>query len=137
MTSGLPRGMYSAAIQQLGDGRAHAALQQHRRRCLADGLQQIEILHVASADLQHVDAVLDERVEHAHVHQFGDDRQSVAPGRVLQQLEPVDALALERVGRGARLERAAAHEPRAARLDAVGGRVHLRRVSTEHGPAIT
>ena len=67
-----------------------------------------------------------ERVEHPHVHQLGDDRQAVARGGVLEQLQAVDALALERVGAGARLERAAAHQARAARRDRRGGRAHLR-----------
>ena len=41
--------------------------------------------------------VLEERVEHAHVHELGDDRQPVPRRRVLQHRESVDALALERV----------------------------------------
>ena len=57
---------------------------------------------------------------------------------VLQHRQALDALALERVRARARLERAAAHQPRAA-----GARRPPRprpsaaRVSTEHGPAIT
>jgi hypothetical protein len=42
------------------------------------------------------------------VHDLGDDGQARGRARAAQQLEPLGAHALERVGRGARLERAAA-----------------------------
>ncbi len=83
--------------QPLGDGRAHAALQYDGHVDAPDFLQQVEVLHVARADLDHVDLLAQERVEHAHVHQLGDHGQPVARCRVLEELEAVDARALERV----------------------------------------
>jgi hypothetical protein len=64
-------------------------------------------LHVARADLDHVG-----RFEHgfdvARVHQLGDDRQAGRFLRLAQDLERVEADALEGVRGRARLERAAA-----------------------------
>jgi hypothetical protein len=113
--------------QPFADRRAHAALQDHRNVDLADFLQQVEVLHVAGADLDHVHALAQERVEHAHVHELGHDGQPVPARRLLQQRKPFEPCALERVGARARLERPAAHEARAACRDGRGSRAHLRR----------
>ena len=88
--------------------------------------EQVEILHVAGADLDDVDVVLQKRLEHPHIHELGDDRQPVGVGGGAQHFEPVDAFSLKRVRARARLERAAAHQPRAAGFRSGGGRFHLR-----------
>ena len=59
--------------QQVLHRRAHAALEQHRLLRLADFLEQVEVLHVAGADLEHVGVLLDE-LDLARVHDLGDDR---------------------------------------------------------------
>ena len=98
--------------QQVLDRRAHAALQQHRLPGLADFLEQVEVLHVAGADLEHVGIALDER-NLPRVHHLGDDRHVVLVADVAQDLQPVLAEPLEAVRAGARLERAAAEDVRA------------------------
>ena len=45
-------------------------------RVLADLLQQVEVLHVAGADLEHVGLLLDQ-ADLPRVHHLGDDRHAV------------------------------------------------------------
>ena len=107
--------MYSAAEQPLLDRRRHAALEQHRHADVADRLEQQVVLHVARADLEHVGVARDQR----HVgrrHHLGDDRQAGLVARGGQDLQALLAQAPEVVGRGARLEGAAAQHVRAGRL---------------------
>ncbi len=102
---------------------------------LSDRFEQVEVLHVARADLEHVD-----RLRHAldlvDAHHLADDRQSGLAPRFGKQREAVPAEPLERVGRRPRFERAASQHRRAVRR-----RPRARRpstccaISTEHGPA--
>ena len=82
-------------------------------RLLAEFAQQVEVLHVARADLQDV-RVLGEQRDLRLVHHFADHQQTVAVGRFAQQFQAFFAQALEAVGRTARLERAAANDLGAA-----------------------
>ena len=66
-------------------------------------------------------------VQVARVHDLGDDRQAGVVARRGQHLEALLAEALEGVGRGARLEGAAAQHVAARRLDGAGGLQHLLR----------
>ena len=75
-------------------------------------------------DLQHVGVARDQ-LDVARVHHLGDDGQPGLGARVGEDLEPVLLHPLERVGRRARLERAAAQEVRARRLDRGRGLVDL------------
>src|SRR5215471_3830143 len=126
------------------DGCRHTALQDHRLVDAADFLEQIEVLHVASADLNGVDVVLEKGFEHARIHQLCDDRQTMGVGRRAQELKAFDTLALESVRAGARLEGASAHQSRACSLhtfrrsghllsglDGTGPAYYLHRVATD------
>ena len=91
-------------------------------RGLADLLQQVEVLHVPGADLEHVGVLLDE-LDLPRVHDLGDDRHVVLVADVAEDLQAVLAHALEGVRAGPRLERAAAEDVRAGLLDVAGDRV--------------
>ena len=82
----------------------------------ADLGEQRVVLHVARAELDHV-GHLEHRLEVAHVHQLGHDRQAGLGLRLGQQAQARLAEALERVRRGARLVGAAAQELGAGVLD--------------------
>jgi hypothetical protein len=71
--------------------------------------QQVEVLHVARAHLEEVD-VGDHGLDLRDLHHLGDDQQAGLVGDLAQQLQPLDAHALEAVGRAARLVRASAQE---------------------------
>ena len=94
------------------------SVQQDGLAGLAQLLQQLEVLHVARAYLDHVH-VLEQR-QVGRLHDLGDDGQ---PGGLLRLAEQFKALlvqALEGVGRGAGLEGAAPQHPRAAGLHGLG-----------------
>ena len=74
--------------QQVVEGRRQPALEQHRLAAAPDLGQQLVVLHVAGADLDHV-GDLDHVLDVADVHQLGDDRQ---PGLLLGLLEQPQAL---------------------------------------------
>ena len=104
-------------------GRGHTALDHHGLFLTAHSLQKVEVLHIARADLNDVH-ILEER-KLAEVHQLGDDGQ---PRLLLGDLEVAQAdlaEALEGIGRGAGLERAAAQHRRAAGLDRLRDGDHL------------
>src|SRR5581483_7319882 len=105
--------------EQVLDGGAHGALEQDRLARLADLLEQVKVLHVAGADLEHVGIALDQR-HLARVHDLGHHRHTVAAADVAQDLQALLAQALEAVGAGARLERAAAQDVGAGLLDVAG-----------------
>ena len=121
--------------EQLLDGRAETALQQHGTSAAAERFQQREVLHVAGPDLHDV-GVVGDQLHVAVAHDFGDDEQA---GRVLgflQQLQAVDFHALEIVGRGARLVGAAPQDLRAGGRHRFG-RLHdlllgFNRAGTRH-----
>ena len=79
--------------------------------------EQREVLHVAGADLQDV-RVLGHHLDLVRLHDLGHHRQAGLLLASAQQLEAVLLEPLEGVGRGARLEGAAAEHVRAGRLDA-------------------
>ena len=87
--------------QEFLDGRHHAALDEHRAVAAPHLGQQAEILHVAGADLQDVGMARHDfdirRGEH-----IGHDRQPVLRACFGQQLQALEAQALEAVRRGAR-----------------------------------
>ena len=111
--------------QEFLQRRAHAALQQHRLALLADGVEQIEILHVPRADLQHI-GVVGDQFHLLDRHHFGDDRQPGLLARQGQQFQPFLGQSLEGIGIGARLERPAAQADRAGFLHGVGDFQQLR-----------
>jgi hypothetical protein len=90
-----------------------------------DFLQEIEVLHVARADLDNVNFLREKGIQHSHVHQLRHDGQVVPRCGILEECEAIDALPLERIRTRARLERAAAHHPRTSCSDAVGRGGHL------------
>ena len=109
--SGLPsRAMYSADSSHSSIGRRHAALQQHRDVGAADLAEQVEVLHVAGAELDHV-GDLEDVLELADVHELGHDRQAGLLARLGQDLEARLAQALE----GVRARCAACRPRRAGR----------------------
>ncbi len=102
--------------QHVLDRGAHAALQQHRLMGLADLLEQVEVLHVAGADLEHVAVAFHQR-HLTRVHHFGDDRHPVLVAHVAEDSQALLAQSLEAVRTGARLERAAAKDVGPGLLD--------------------
>ena len=108
--------------QPLLDRRAQAALEEDRPAALPDGLEQHEVRHVARADLEDVDVLLEDR-HVGRVDHLADDGQAERVVCLVQELEGGQAEALERVRRGARLEGAAAQDAGALALDGAG-RLH-------------
>ncbi len=71
------------------------------------------------------------------VHHLGDDRHAVLVARLAEDLQALFAHALESVGAGARLERAAAEDVRARLPSPTSAIASIRSASsTAHGPAI-
>ena len=91
--------------EQVFHGRAHAAFEEDGLLGAAAFLEQVEVLHVAGADLEDVGIALD-GLDLARVHDLGHDRHAEAVAGRAQDLEPVAAEPLEAVGAGAGLERA-------------------------------
>jgi len=115
--------------------RLRITLEDHRRLGAAPHLlEEVEVLHVAGADLDHVHPVLEEGVQHAHVHELGDDGQALGVRRLAEHLQPLHAPPLEGVGAGAGLEGAAAHETATRGLDPARGLAHLLRGLHRAGP---
>ncbi len=116
--------------------RGEPALEQHRLREVPDLAQQRVVLHVARADLEDVGVARQQR-DLRGVHHLAHHREPVGVGGAAQDLEPLLAQALERVGRGARLERAAAQDRCAPAFATAAAMVNAcSSPSTEHGPAI-
>ena len=112
------------AHQQLLERCAHPPLEQDGLlRHRPDLLEKIEILHVPCADLDHVDIV--EQRQMLNAHEFRDYGQPGLPLRLEKYVEAALAQALERVGRRARLERAAAQQRRSGGLHTLGNARHL------------
>ena len=101
-----------------------AALEQHGLAHAADALEQLEVLHVARADLDHVD-VLHHQVGLRGRGHLGHHPDPDRVAHLGQDLEPAFLHPLERVGRGARLEGAAAEEGRPGLLDLARDRERL------------
>ena len=96
-------------------GRGKTALQQHRLLLMTELFQQRKVLHIARTNLNDIHIL--ERRQMLRVHDLGDNRQTGLLARDFQQLQPLEPHALKRIGRGARLESAAAEHGRAAFLD--------------------
>ena len=110
-------------LQQFLHRGAHGALQQHRLGLSAQGAQQLVVLHVPGAHLQHV-----HMLELGQLGGVGDLRhggQAHLLSRLGQQLQRRRAEALEGVGRGAGLIGAAPQHHRAGGLDRPGHGLHL------------
>ena len=103
------------AHQQLLERSGETALEQNGLAEPSELLEQVEVLHIARADLN--DVHIREKVERGGAHDLGNDRKpGFLPGD-LQKLETRGGKALKIVGRGARLEGAAAEDLRAGGLD--------------------
>src|ERR1700675_5137341 len=82
---------------------AQAALEEHRAPAFAEGLEQNEILHVASAYLHHV-SVLSDQIDIAVTHDLSNDGQPSFFAGFLQQLQTLFFHALKVIGGGSWLE---------------------------------
>ena len=111
------------AHQQFLDGVGKAALEQDGLADLTQLLEQLEVLHVARANLNDVN-VLKQR-QMVDVHDLGDDGQAGFLLGFAQQLDALAVESLEGVGGGAGLERAAAEHICAGSLDGFGHRQDL------------
>ena len=101
------------------DGVAQAALEQHGLVHLANGFQQLEVLHVAGTDLHHVHILL-KLGDAVLAHQLGNDGHSGGLAGLDHVEDALGFQTLERVGRGAGLVSAAAEECGTAGLDGLG-----------------
>src|SRR5262249_6187450 len=91
---------------EVPDGRAHAALEQHRTVGLTDFAQQIKILHIAGADLEHIGVTADQ-LDLARVHDLRDHGHGVFVARVAKNSEALFPQSLETIWTSAGLEGAA------------------------------
>ena len=96
---------------------AEAALEQHRNVGASHRLEQLKILHVAGADLDHVHLFPHKQRNVDAVHQLGDNGLSGDRPGFGQQLQPFRPQSLEGVGAGAGLEGAAAQNRGTRLLD--------------------
>ena len=106
-------------VEPLADGRGKAALQEYRRMHLADFFEQLEVLHVARTDLDHV-GILRDQFDVVDVHDLRHDLEPRLVRRLAQHLQPLFRQSLEIIGRSARLEGTAAQELGAVLLHALG-----------------
>ena len=104
------------AHQKFLHGVCEAALEQDGLAGLTEFFQQLEVLHIACADLEAV-ALVHEDVDMRRIGDLGNDRQSGCFVCLVQQLQTLGLQALERVRGRARLPRAAAENGRAVRLN--------------------
>ena len=111
------------AHEQLLEGAGKAALEQDGLAQLAKLTQEVEVLHVARADLNDVHIL--EQGQVLHAHDLRHDGQAGLLPRDLEQLEAGGLQALEIVGRGAGLERTAAQNVRTGGLDGLRDRDDL------------
>jgi hypothetical protein len=95
------------------DRAGQAALEQHGPVQLPDLAQQVQVLHVARADLNDA-GILRDTLRLFHGHHFSDNRKpDLTPGRY-QQFQSLPAETLEGVGRRPGLEHAATQDMPAA-----------------------
>ena len=92
---------------------------------LADRLQQLEVLHIACADLHDIDILL-KLINMGLVHQLADDGQAGQLARLDHVENPLGAKALKGVWAGTGLVSAAAQKVGAARLDSLRHRNGVR-----------
>src|SRR5215471_10196058 len=93
--------------QRLLDRRCGPALQQDWLVDPPQLAQQVEVLHISSADLQDID-IPDEEWNLGGLHDFGYDEHVKTVRRLPQVLESLFAQTLKGIGRGAGLEGSAA-----------------------------
>ena len=105
------------AHQQLLDCVRKAAFDEYGLARLAELFQQLEVLHIARADLNHVDFL--EEGQMVRVHNFRDYRKPSLFFGFEQKVDAVGLEPLEVVGRRARLEGSASEHRRAGGLDAL------------------
>jgi hypothetical protein len=125
--------------QYLVDGAAEPALEHDRQPGSAGLAEQLEVLHVAGADLEPVDH-LGDALDVSGVDHLGQHGQAGPAAGLGQQVQTRPPQPLERVRRRAGLERAAAQADRALAGDEGGDRVELlgvlhRAGAGEHGDA--
>ena len=90
---------------------------------MAELLEQLEVLHIACAHLDDVHILKQRQVRRGH--DLRHDRQAKVALGLREQVQSLRAQALEGVGGGAGLERAAAQHGRAGLFDALGDLRHL------------
>src|SRR5882724_10047181 len=105
-------------------GGGETALEQNGLANFAEGAQQKIVLHVARADLEHVN-VAGHHGDLRSVHDFADGEQAEFVSGFLHELQAFFAEALKGVGRGARLEGTGAQNFCASFADAFGDGVDL------------
>ena len=108
------------AHHQLLQGGGQAALQQHRGLQAAHGFQQLKVLHIACADLDHVHVGILKQVDVLVVHQLGHDGLAGHSAGLLQKLQALGTQTLKAVRAGAGLECAAAQDAGTRGLYALG-----------------
>ena len=108
-----------SAHQEFLHGVCEAALEQDGLAGLTEFFQQLEVLHIACADLETV-ALVHEDVDVRRIGDLGNDRQTGCLVRLVQQLQTLSLQTLEGVRGRARLPRAAAENGRAVRLNVLG-----------------
>ncbi len=112
---------------------AHATFEQHRLARLRYPLEEREVLHIAGANLNDVDCLLNRRGM-IGVHQLGNDADARALTSLLEDFQALQSHALERVRTGPRLERAGPQVADAAFHQELGafeyGRLVLDRART-------
>ncbi len=111
------------AHQQLLNGAGQAALEQNGLVDFSERFQQLEVLHIACADLNDIDILKKGQVGNAH--DFRDNGKAGLLARLVQKFEPLGFQALEGIGRGAGLEGAAAQKLRAGGFYALGDAADL------------
>ena len=79
--------MYSALISRSLTLALMPRFNSTGRARLPDFGEQVEILHVAGADLEHVGIAIDQ-LDAARVHHLGDDRHAVLVAGVAEDLQP-------------------------------------------------
>ena len=103
--------------QEFLDGRALPALEHDRTAGQrANFFEKREVLHVASADLEHV-GIVGYELDVGHGHDFGDHLQPVTVTGLAQQAQTLLLQALETVRAGAGLVGAASQEAASGRGD--------------------
>ena len=96
-------------IEPLLDGSAEAALQHDRLACPAHFLQQLEVLHVPGANLQHI-CIACHSLDRTLVHNLGDNLQAVSIRCLPEHFQPLFCQPLKIVWGGTRLESTAPQE---------------------------
>jgi len=119
--------------QKLLYGCAQPALEQHRKSQSSDFLEQIEILHVAGTDLEHIDMTAG-HLKLLDTHHLGHRRQPHLPRRDMQKLQPLRAQSLKGVRPGTRLEGSSPQDMRSGPLDLPGGFQNLFLALNRAGP---